>query len=69
MTDASRAEWPALQSPPPPIEQPIAVVALVIAALAIGDVHRRWSLIASVHLVGRTVRPTIPPPRLMAATT
>ncbi len=64
LADASRAESPALQAPPPPIEQPLAVVALVVAALALTSGHRVAACLVDASLVGRTVRPTAPPPRL-----
>ncbi len=69
LADASRAESPALQAPPPPIEQPLAVVALVVAALVVAALaltsgHRVAACLVDASLVGRTVRPTAPPPRL-----
>ncbi len=69
MVDASRAEPPALQSPLPPIEQPLAVAALIVVALALNAGRRMRSPIALVHRVGRTLRPLIPPPRPGAVAT
>jgi len=64
MVDASRAEPAVLHSPPPPIGQPLAMISIVVAALALGTVRRILATTASTRLVGFSARPPTPPPRL-----